>query len=170
MPSPRRKRFTADSLDPHPERARARRLRLPGISAWLIQWVEVAVAERPLEEAAPRSRGRVAAILSPRISDTRVAEIARAIYLAEYAEPAYMLAVFRMGRGSARSPSASPITPTYTTLEVEIDGRTVRGRFVGRLRFGRDPCLYARKVRNLREIADGTLDWDEIPMPSPPGG
>jgi DNA-binding transcriptional LysR family regulator len=39
-----------------------------------------------------------------------------------------------------------------------------------RLRFGRDPCLYARRVRNLLEREDGTLDWDEIPIAPLPAG
>lgn len=170
MRPPKRRKLAADSLDPHPERARARRRRLPGISAWLVQWVSADVADRPLTEAAPRSRRRVAAILSPRISHDRVAEVANAIFLAEHAEPDYMLAVYRLGRESSRSPGASPVTPTYAMLEVEMDGHVFRGPFVGRFRIGRDPCLYARKVRNLREIADGTLDWDEIAMPSSPRG
>jgi hypothetical protein len=172
MRTPKHRKITADSLTPHPEGDRERRRRLLGISAWIIQWVPVEVADHPLEEASPHSRRRVTSILSPRISHDRVYEIAKAIYLAERADPAGMLAFVRMQRSSPRSPSATPLTPMYAKLEANMGsrkGKDVRRLpFTGRFRIGHDPCLYARKVKNLRERENGTLDWDEIPMPRPP--
>jgi hypothetical protein len=166
----RGRKITADSLSPHPERDRLRRRRLPAVSAWIIQWVPVDVAQHPLEDAAPHSRRRVVGILSPRISHERVCEIAKAIYIASYAEPTAMLALLRTERVSPRSAARSPVTPEYAMCEIRWeDGKVRRVPFVDRLRFGRDPCLYARKVGNLRESDSGELEWDEIPVPTSGG-
>ncbi len=164
------RRLTADSLSPHRERDRLRRLRLPSASAWLIQWVPVEVAEQPLERAAPRARDGVAGILSPRLSHRRVEEIAKAIYLAGFAEPTAMLELFRMERVRSHPDTPrTPVTAKYAQCEMTWeDGETYRGPYIDRLRFGRDPCLYARKVKNLREIEGNRLDWDEITMPVSP--
>lgn len=159
-----RKLLTADSLDPHPERERERRRRLRGVSAWIIQWVPVEVAHHPLEKANPSSRTGVVSITSSRISHDRVREIAKAIYLAELAEPAFLLAVYRMERAHPHSPGATPITPHFAMVEAEVAGEMTRGPCPDRFRFGRDPCLYGRRVRNLREREDGSLDWEEIPI------
>ncbi len=144
-----------------------RRLRLPGVSVWLIQWVPVDVAEHPLERAAPRSRDGVAGILSPRLSHRRIEEIAKSIYLAGCAEPTAMLELFRMERVRSHPDTPrTPVTAKYAMCEMTWeDGETYRGPYLDRLRFGRDPCLYARKVTNLREIEGNKLDWYEIAAP-----
>jgi hypothetical protein len=167
---PDHKILTADLLEPHPERERARRRRLRGLTAWIIQWVPVDVAEHPLEEANPSVRTGVVSILAWRIAAGRVCEIAKALYLSELAEPAYLLAVYRMESAPRHSRGPTPITPTYAMVEAEPAGELTRAPCEDRFRFGRDPCLYGRRVRNLREREDGTLDWDEIPIPPPLAG
>lgn len=132
--------------------------------------VPVEVADHPLEEANPADRAGVVSILPWRISDDRVCEIAKALYLAQLAEPTYLLAVYRMESVPRRSRGPTPITPKYAMVEAEIAGELRRAPCRDRLQFGRDPCLYARRVRNLREREDGALDWDEIPIAPLPAG
>jgi len=158
--------LSVDSLDPHPERARTRRTRQRGVTAWIAQWVPPDVADQPLEFAKPSLRSDVVLVASSRVSDDRVCECAKAIYLAQLAEPSYILEVYRREHAPRPHRGHSPVTPVYSTIEVDIAGERRRARYVGRFRFGRDPCLYVRRVRNLRERKDSSLDWDEIPIPS----
>jgi hypothetical protein len=61
----------------------------------------------------------------------------------------------------------TPVTAKYAMCETTWeDGETYRGPNADRLRFGRDPCLYARKVKHMREIEGDRLEWDEVPIPT----
>jgi hypothetical protein len=159
-------KITADSLSLGSRSDRSLRRGSRGVSAWIIQWVPKEVAEQPLELAAPRSRRHVVSVLSSRLSDDRVCEIAKAIYIAQRADPSGVLALYRLERNRSRGPGYSPVTPVYPVLEMQMGDRAMRAPFTGRFRFGRDPCLYARRVKNLRESASGTLEWDELPIPA----
>jgi hypothetical protein len=134
------------------------------VKAWILQWVPADVADHPLAEANPRSRTDVVYIASSRISHQQIELIGKAIYLAEIGEPNFLLAVHRLER--AKQPY--PGMPAYAEIEADVTGELEHVRFVGRFRFGRDPCLYGRQVENLREREDGTLDWSEIPIPPIP--
>ena len=157
------RRITADLYSPNQEyrdRERARRRRLPGISAWVLEWVppEVADGVASIKDVGRRSR-RVVAVLSPRIAEERVYDVAKAIYLAENATPAAMLALLRLK-------GISLLDARYATKEMDVGGKMVRLPVHQLLfRIGRDPCLYARRVRNLRENSRGLLEWTEIPLP-----
>jgi len=160
----RQRKITADLYSPNQEyreRERARRRRLRGISAWVLEWVppEVADGVTSIEDVGRRSR-RVVAVLSPRIAEERVYDVARAIYLAENATPATMLALLRLK-------GVSPLDPRYATQEFHEGGRSTRLAVHNCIfRIGRVPCLYARRVRNLRENGRGQLEWKELPLPS----
>ncbi|MFT3917301.1 MAG: hypothetical protein QM704_25415 [Anaeromyxobacteraceae bacterium] len=163
------KLLRVDSLDPNVERAQARRRRQRGVSAWIAQWVTPDVADHPLELANPSVRSGVVLVASSRAAEDKVCESARAIYLAQLAEPSFILEVYRLEHAPRPRRGPSPVTAIYAMLEAKIAGERRRAPFVGRFRFGRDPCLYVRRVKNLRERQDGSLDWDEIPIPPVPG-
>ena len=159
----RRHKITADLYSPNREyrdRERARRRGLRGISAWVLEWVppEVADGVISVDDVDRRSR-RVVAVLSPRIAEDRVYDVARALYLAENATPAAMLALLRLK-------GISPLDAKYATKEMDVGGKVMRLPVHQLLfRIGRDPCLYARRVRNLRENSRGLLEWTELPLP-----
>jgi len=134
-----------------------------GISAWVLEWVppEVADGVTSIEDVDRRSR-RVVAVLSPRLAEERVYDVARAIYLAENATAAAMLALLRLK-------GISPLDARYATKDMDVGGKVMRLEVHNFLfRIGRDPCLYARRVRNLRENSRGLLEWTEL-LPLPPG-
>lgn len=97
----------------------------------------------------------------------RSEEFAKYIYLAGAAEPAALLELFFMERvrGHHRDTARSPVLAVYASFDVEWEGEVRTVRYPERFRFGRDPCLYARKVKNLREIDGERLDWQDIPVP-----
>jgi hypothetical protein len=149
------KKITADSFSPHPRSDRVRRRQQPGVVAWIIQWVDVEIADgiRPLEKATTDPR-RVVAVLSPRVPSDRVYEIAMGIYMAQQMTPSAMLAIRRMRRNSV-------LAARYATAAMRIGKEIMRGPVHDVFAIGRDPCLCARRVGHLREGNRGKLVWLE---------
>jgi hypothetical protein len=82
------RKLTADDLNPHREGARAQRLRLHGVRAWLLEWVPPTVYDRTVAiQDVPVGLRRVACILSSRHVTDAVAEVAAAIYLSPACRP-----------------------------------------------------------------------------------
>lgn len=58
------------------------------------------------------------------------------------------------------------LQPAFAMLEYDESGAKMRLPIRQLLfRIGRDPCLYARRVRGLRENARGQLEWTEPTLP-----
>jgi hypothetical protein len=153
--------ITADSLTPHPDRDRALRYKSRGISAWIVQWVGPEIAEAPLALASPNSRENVVAILSPRMPHRDVLRVSLALYKAHCATPTGLLALYHMERRT----ELTPLAPVYAIVSMALTGRQLSGPWTERFRVGRAPCLYSRKVANLKEVPDNKLSWQEVPIP-----
>ena len=156
---PRKRKAWESRIDGHPSRPESRteeRSRESGISAWILEW-------RPLDETQVDKR-RVVAVLSPRWSAERVAEIGKALFAVQMFEPGEMRSLLLKARKTLAE--LERVAPRWRRLkQVDNLGEVTFPPDRSRFELGCDPYILGRKVANLREPVLGRLVWDEVPGP-----
>jgi hypothetical protein len=122
---------------------------LRGLAAWLVTWEHIGDHARPSE--------RVAAVLGPRLSGRRVAEIVELLYANASYDPSERIALLKNG-------APNPYPARFGSL---------RGAsWEGEICCGHNPWLQARLVDNLRVECDPSgaeqFVWDERRRPGRP--
>lgn len=124
----------------------SKRARERGISAWLVTWDWAG-------EHASR-HPRVVAILNPRMSGSRVAEIVERLYSESEYDPSEQIEVLL-------HPERNPYRAQFGSINgVQWEGQVICGH---------NPYLFARLVRGLRAVEiDGEeqFAWEEIDRPN----